>query len=264
MVVKTTATLTVTPNASAVAGTYFYRCVVSVNSCSSVTSNSATLTVNINSTIALTSGANSDAQTICQNTPLTPITYAIGGGGTGASITSGTLPAGVTGVFNNGVFTISGTPTVAGTFNYTITTSGPCVNPSVSGTITVSAAPSGTLNPSSTSICAGQNVTFTFSNATYGSYIFKLNGVGTPLQTGTSNIYNTSALIMVILLRWMLPTQTTAELHLARHRLPLMHYPRQHLRLLWPPLFVQAIQLLLPVHRQDRGTYNFKVNGVSA
>ncbi len=51
------------------------------------------------------------------------------------------LPGNITGVYNAGVFTISGTPDagVSGTFNYTITTSGGCATASASGTITVNA-----------------------------------------------------------------------------------------------------------------------------
>ena len=131
---------------------------------------------------------------------MTNITYAIGGGGTGASITSGSLPAGVTGNYNSGVFTISGTPTVTGTFNYTITTSGPCTQVAASGTITVNGLPSVTFTATETSgttandkkICIGDAVTFTASPATYGSYIFKVNGV--TAQSGTGNIFSTSHL----------------------------------------------------------------------
>ena len=84
-------------------------------------------------------GIGSDGQTVCINNAINGISYAIGGGGTGASITAGALPAGVTGSYNAGVFTISGTPTVSGSFNYTVTTTGPCINASLSGTITVNA-----------------------------------------------------------------------------------------------------------------------------
>ncbi|UJH93044.1 LamG domain-containing protein [Antarcticibacterium sp. 1MA-6-2] len=44
---------------------------------------------------------------------------------------------GLIGKYENGSFTIAGIPTVAGTFNYTITTTGPCQNASVTGSITV-------------------------------------------------------------------------------------------------------------------------------
>ncbi len=95
-----------------------------------------TITVTDDATIALTSGVGSDNQTLCINTPLlVNITYAVGGTGTGGSVTG--LPAGVTGVFAGGVITISGTPTVAGVFNYTVLTTGPCVIPTATGTITV-------------------------------------------------------------------------------------------------------------------------------
>ena len=86
--------------------------------------------------MSLTSAVGTNIQTKCINTAITSINYTIVGG-TGASITAGGLPTGVTGVYSAGVFTISGTPTLAGTFPYTVTTSGPCNNMSLSGTITV-------------------------------------------------------------------------------------------------------------------------------
>src|SRR4029079_6738573 len=112
--------------------------------CPTAFSDKAALIVNINSTLSLTAG--SASQTLCINTALTTIKYTIGGGATGASITSGSLPAGVTGSFSGGVFTISGTPSVSGTFPYTVTSSGPCINPSLSGTITVNANSTVTLS----------------------------------------------------------------------------------------------------------------------
>jgi hypothetical protein len=62
--------------------------------------------VNPDATITLSSAAGTDAQSLCINTPLTNIVYSIGGGGTGATVAG--LPAGVNGVYNAGVFTISG------------------------------------------------------------------------------------------------------------------------------------------------------------
>ncbi len=198
---STGATLTVTPSSSAINGTYYYRALVSVNGCSAVNSNSATLTVNINATISLSSAAGTDGQSLCANSPLTNITYAIGGSGTGASITAGVLPAGVTGSFAGGVFTISGIPTASGTFNYTVTYVGPCTTPSLSGTITVIAAPTGSFTATETSgvanndsiICAGDNVTF-MAPAGYNAYTFYVNGV-VKQGPNTSNVFSTSALI---------------------------------------------------------------------
>ena len=71
--------------------------------------------------------------------------FTITGGATGATATG--LPAGITGTYSSGTFTISGTPDVGvavGTYNYTINLTGnsPCVNPTIGGTITVTDKPS--------------------------------------------------------------------------------------------------------------------------
>src|ERR1019366_6679516 len=84
--------------------------------------------------IGLSSAVGSDTQNVCKNTAITNITYSVTG--TGAGVTS--LPSGLTGSYNANVFTISGTPTVIGAFNYTVTTSGStCTNSSKNGIITV-------------------------------------------------------------------------------------------------------------------------------
>ena len=143
---------------------------------------SGTITVNANSTIALLSATGTNTQTICINNLLTNITYTIGGGGTGASITAGALPAGVTGSFNAGVFTISGTPTASGTFNYTVTTAGPCVNTALSGTITVNA--NSTISLSSAAGTNGQTVCI--NNAiTNITYAISGGGTGASVAAGT-------------------------------------------------------------------------------
>lgn len=108
-----------------------------------------------NSTITLTSATGTDAQAACKSAAITDITYAVRGGGTGASITAGSLPAGVTGTFNAGVFTISGTATATGSFNYTITTTGTCSHFSASGTISVNSAPTATFSKTMASSCGG-------------------------------------------------------------------------------------------------------------
>jgi gliding motility-associated-like protein len=92
------------------------------------TTQTMTITVNPNNSILLTSAAATTAQNVCINTPITNITYATTGA-TGATVSP--LPAGVTSTWSaaTGIL-ISGTPTVAGTFNYTVTLNGGC------GTIT--------------------------------------------------------------------------------------------------------------------------------
>jgi len=109
------------------------------NNCGTSTSAIVTLNVNSFNTITLTSAAGTNNQQTCQNGAITAITYATTGA-TGASVSG--LPTGVSGNWVSNVFTISGTPTVGGTFNYTITMSGGCPgsNNSASGSITVNAA----------------------------------------------------------------------------------------------------------------------------
>lgn len=103
-------------------------------------------------------GAASSTPTVCLNAPISPITHAT----TGISSIGGStgLPNGVTAAWATNKITISGTPTAAGTYNYSIVLNGPCGNATATGTITVSGSTStntsryisrvqfvGTLNP---------------------------------------------------------------------------------------------------------------------
>jgi hypothetical protein len=119
-----------------VAGTFSYTATLT-GGCGNITA-TGTITVITNNTIALTSAPGTDNQTVCINTPITDITYATTGA-TGATFTG--LPAGVTGSWAADVVTISGTPTISGTFNYTITLTGGCGNVTATGTITVNPIP---------------------------------------------------------------------------------------------------------------------------
>ena len=126
--------ITGTPTAS---GTFNYTA-TAIGTCAPATI-TGTITVKQDATISLSSATGTDGQSVCINNPLTNITYTIGGTGGNATITAGTLPAGVTGAYNSstGVYTISGTPTVSGIFPYTITATGGCAPATISGTITV-------------------------------------------------------------------------------------------------------------------------------
>ena len=102
-------------------------------------SQSFTITVNPNATIALTSAAATTSQVVCINTLMTNITYTVAGTGNFATVAwaPSNPGAGVTGVYNAGVFTISGTPTVVGVFTYTVTATGTCGSVTSTGTLTV-------------------------------------------------------------------------------------------------------------------------------
>jgi hypothetical protein len=87
-----------------------------------------------NKMITLSSAAGTNAQTLCNNTSITNITYTTSGA-TGATFSG--LPTGVSGVWSSNVATISGTPTVAGSYSYSITLTGGCGNVTASGTIII-------------------------------------------------------------------------------------------------------------------------------
>jgi len=149
-------------------------------------SDSKTITVIQNALIALTSANNT--QTVCINTPIANITYSVGGSGIGGTVTG--LPAGVTGSYSGGVITISGIPTVSGTFSYTATANGPCAQPSLGGTITVT--PDATIALSS--VAGTDNQTICINTAltpiTYSIGASGNNGIVTGLPSGVTANYS--------------------------------------------------------------------------
>ena len=184
-----------------VSGTFNYT-VTLTGGCGNITA-SGTITVTPNNTIALTSAAGTDNQTLCINTPLTDITYATTGA-TGATFAG--LPAGVTGSWTGNVVTISGTPTVSGTFNYTVTLTGGCGNITATGTIIVTQANTIALTSAAgtdnQTVCINTpitNITYATTGATGATFAGLPAGVsgswagnvvtisGTPTVSGTFN-----------------------------------------------------------------------------
>jgi len=146
--------------------------------------------------ISLTSVSGTATQTVCANTTITAITYSVSG--TNATITS--LPSGLTSNFTANVFTISGTPSVAGTFNYTITTTGGCSpNATSAGHIKANPLPKATMSNGSINVCRDSIVhpitfvgssgtkpyNFTFKVDTSNSGVIKSNNSGR--TNGTDN-----------------------------------------------------------------------------
>ena len=157
-------TITGTPT---VAGIFNYT-VTTEGGCSVATA-TGTINSTIN-TIALSSAAGTDAQTKCIGTAIVPVTYTTSIA-TGASVSG--LPKGVSGVWGANKFTISGTPTEAGTFKYTITLAGGCEVITKTGTLVVS--PNNTvdlssgLNSNVKEVCVGATlapITYTTTGAT--------------------------------------------------------------------------------------------------
>ncbi len=153
-----------------------------------VISNGIMVTINPDAAIVLSAG--NDNQQLCINTALTDITYSITGGGTGGTVTG--LPPGVAGIYNAGNFVISGTPTGAGTYNYTISTTGTCTQTSIGGTITVNG--NATLSHSSGSV--NQSVCI---NTAIVDIVYNIGGTGNNataagLPAGVNAVYNAGSL----------------------------------------------------------------------
>jgi hypothetical protein len=140
--------------------------VTSTNSFGCTSSNSVSVTVNPTNTAS----AASSTPTLCANTALTAITH-ITTGATGISSAgvsgANTLPAGVSATWANNTITISGTPTSAGTFNYSIPLTGGCGSVNATGTITVNALPN-TSVLTGTLACAGSTGTISSSTSQSG------------------------------------------------------------------------------------------------
>ena len=173
-----------------VSGTYSYT-VTLTTGCGTV-SNTGSVVVTPENSITLSSVAGTDTQTICINTAIDNITYST----TGAiSANVSGLPAGLTGVWLNNVFTISGTPMVSGIFNYTVTLSGGCGTMSgtnsygitKSGVITILALPSQPITTLTDPTCIVASGSIAFNTPIGVAYSYSLD----QLEYQTSPTFNT-------------------------------------------------------------------------
>jgi hypothetical protein len=144
---------TYTPSTTSASALYYY-CVVTNSSCGSATSRVSGL---ITVTATNTAGAASSTPTLCINTALTNITHTTTGA-TGIGSATG-LPAGVTAAWASNTITISGTPTAAGTFSYSIPLTGGCGTVNATGTITVTAANTAGAASSTPTVCTNTAIT---------------------------------------------------------------------------------------------------------
>jgi gliding motility-associated-like protein len=186
-------TITGTPSA---AGVYVYK-INSEGPCVNVFV-TGTITVTDDGAISLLSPVGSDNQTVCVNTPL-PLNIVYQAAGSTTNVTVAGLPPGVTGTYNAATkqLTILGTPnpviTVATAYPYTITTFGPCVNPTASGTITVDPDATITLAPGSGAADQTVCVNNAIANIVYdlaGSATNAVPDVTSVFPPGVTGTYN--------------------------------------------------------------------------
>ena len=95
--------------------------VVMMVSGTNYSSNNLTILVNQSNTISLASATGSNLQSVCGNIAISSITYSTTGA-TGASVTG--LPSGISGVWFNNLFTISGLSALSGNYIYSVTSTG--------------------------------------------------------------------------------------------------------------------------------------------
>ena len=179
-----------------VSGTFNYT-VTMTGGCTGGTNSASGSIIVRENTISLASGSASPSQAVCFNLSPLPTIQFNTTLATGATL-SGNLPPGVTGVWNNNVLTISGTPTQAGTFNYTYNLTGGCplgskndtsgtiiVNPLNTNTFSLTSAPSTT----NQTLCVNTGIT----NITY-STLGVLSGVVSNLPPGVSYTWSLNTL----------------------------------------------------------------------
>jgi hypothetical protein len=116
------------------AGTSYSVNTVNPSNCTSTASSSFSVAANL---VANTASSASASPTLCANTTMTSISHSTSGA-TGIGTATG-LPTGVWASWKGNTITISGTPTVAGTYIYTIPLTGGCGTVNAIGTITVTA-----------------------------------------------------------------------------------------------------------------------------
>ena len=179
-----------------VSGTFNYTVTMTGGCTGGTNTASGTIIVREN-TISLAAGSASPNQAVCFNlSPLPTIqfTTTLANGAT----LSGNLPPGVSGVWNNNVLTISGTPTQAGTFNYTYNLTGGCPLGSkndTSGTIIVNPLNTNTFSLTSAASTTNQTLCINtpITNITY-STLGVLSGIVSNLPPGVSFTWSLNTL----------------------------------------------------------------------
>ncbi|MEI7595876.1 MAG: hypothetical protein WCK02_09030, partial [Bacteroidota bacterium] len=140
---------------------------------------------------SLTSAVGTDNQTVCKNSAITSIKYSTT---SATGITSAGLPTGVSAAWASDEITISGSPSVAGTYDYTITlTGGTCSGNTATGRIVVDPTSVGGTVSSDQTICSGStpsDLTLSGNTGSVTKWQSSTNSSFTPI--GTTDIINTT------------------------------------------------------------------------
>lgn len=186
-----TASLTTPALAAQLTYTLVSVAVTGANPCTTPVSGSAVISVNPINTVS----AASVSPTICLGAAMPTITHtttsATGISNAGVSGANG-LPAGVSASWAANTITISGTPTAAGNFNYSIALTGGCGTFNATGTITVNAPTPMTLTYGGPFCLSFNSVTPTNSWTGGGTYSSTPPGLGLNAGTGLISL-NSSA-----------------------------------------------------------------------
>jgi len=199
----TTATLTITGATAAMNG-YTYECLVSGACTPAVTSNTALLTVNTApaitsqpTTVTVCAGSNTSFTVAATGAGLT-YQWQVNSGAGFANITAAAPYSGGT----TATLTITGVTVAMNGYTYRVIINGTCT-PSVTSntaTLNVNTAPAITSNPSSTTICAGFNTSYTVGATGAGlTYQWQVNSGAGWTNLSTGGVYsgtNTATLII--------------------------------------------------------------------
>jgi hypothetical protein len=167
------------PEGKGTPGTYTYVRKATSASCSDVASNTFTVVVNAVPSVTLSSATGSNNQTVNSGTAITPIKYTASNATT--IYLTGTLPANVgSSVTSNTTLNIYGTPSAAGTFNYSVSSShtNGCVSAVASGTLRVEGPP-GTVTTTLCTACCHNGSAWVNCYVTTNAYPFDNNSTNT-------------------------------------------------------------------------------------
>jgi hypothetical protein len=204
------------------AGVYTAQVIAENGNCAAVMTGAHTVSENPVPKITLVNGSGNASQTVNQNTAIAAMTYTASDAATITLRNGSSFPTGVTGAASGNSYTISGTPTAAGTYGYSLTAAvGGCTSTAASGTITVIPVCSGPVFCTSNTWSFGG---FTWSDRVVAmpsacSYVSTLSMTlpsSPPPQYIINNdsgveryYYNWSCALLVCKNGWSIPTSTS-------------------------------------------------------